>query len=163
LIVSPTLADVRGNSLQKGVTNSFWVLPGGKDGDADGDDLTNGEELRLGTNPVVADTDGDGWKDGFEVLAQSNPLDPKSVPQAYYMASPPMAIHLSSVDELGSNAGTTLAHPPLDVYIATPDDDLKSTRGLTLASPPIAVQITDLLEQGITLARPPLRLKLPQP
>jgi hypothetical protein len=35
-------------------------------GDSDGDMLSNGLELALGTNPCKADTDGDGVSDGYE-------------------------------------------------------------------------------------------------
>jgi hypothetical protein len=51
-------------------------------GDADGDGLTIGAERYFGTDPLVADTDGDGCSDGREVGptrqagGQRNPLDP---------------------------------------------------------------------------------------
>ena len=49
-------------------------------GDADGDGLTNAEELALGTDPQNPDTDGDGVKDGDEVHRKVNgvaaPTDP---------------------------------------------------------------------------------------
>jgi hypothetical protein len=35
--------------------------------DADGDGLSNGEEMMLGTDPSSADTDGDGLSDGEEI------------------------------------------------------------------------------------------------
>lgn len=38
----------------------------GADGDPDGDNLPNGKELEYGTDPSVADTDGDGLRDGLE-------------------------------------------------------------------------------------------------
>jgi methionine-rich copper-binding protein CopC len=47
--------------------------------DSDGDGLSDGDEVldRKGykTNPVRADTDGDGLNDGVEILVGSNPLD----------------------------------------------------------------------------------------
>jgi alpha-tubulin suppressor-like RCC1 family protein len=43
-------------------------------GDKDGDGLTNGEELSLGTDPWNADTDGDGMEDGYEHWHQFSPL-----------------------------------------------------------------------------------------
>lgn len=43
--------------------------------DDDGDGLTFEEEIELGTDPDVADTDGDGTDDGTEVDCVSDPLD----------------------------------------------------------------------------------------
>ena len=45
------------------------------DADADADGLTNAEEATLGTDPLRADTDGDGLSDGDEVhVYHTNPL-----------------------------------------------------------------------------------------
>lgn len=44
------------------------------DDDADGDGLTNSEELLYGTDILNPDTDGDGYKDGEEVRGGYNPL-----------------------------------------------------------------------------------------
>jgi len=44
--------------------------------DCDGDGLTNGEELALGTNPLNEDTDGDGVSDFQEVEDETDPTDP---------------------------------------------------------------------------------------
>lgn len=61
------------------------------DPDDDGDGLLDYVEtatgvfvsaLDTGTNPFVADTDGDGFSDGAEVLAASDPTDPLSTPAA---------------------------------------------------------------------------------
>ncbi|WP_423997617.1 hypothetical protein [Maribacter sp. IgM3_T14_3] len=46
-------------------TDSLWAASGSSDCDADG--LTVDEETALGTDPAVADTDGDGINDGQEV------------------------------------------------------------------------------------------------
>lgn len=51
-------------------------------GDADGDGVSNAEEVRSGTNPSGADSDGDGISDGAEVSMGSNPNDSNSVPTA---------------------------------------------------------------------------------
>lgn len=53
---------------------NFYLGSGDSDDDDD-DRLTNGEERRLGTNPDVPDTDGDGLRDGEEVKRyNTNPL-----------------------------------------------------------------------------------------
>ncbi len=46
------------------------------DGDEDGDGLTNGQEVDIGTDPRKPDTDGDGLDDGLEVKIIGT--DPKS-------------------------------------------------------------------------------------
>ena len=46
------------------------------DVDPDSDDLTSWEESILGTNPLLADTDGDGKSDKVEVIQGSSPNDP---------------------------------------------------------------------------------------
>ncbi len=47
--------------------------------DSDGDGLTDEYELRIGTDPNNPDTDGDGLKDGEEVLTyKTDPLNPDS-------------------------------------------------------------------------------------
>ena len=62
------------NAVKQGKKDAFWnflvgVTVTGESGsaDPDGDGLTNAEEKNLGTNPKVADTDGDGISDGDEV------------------------------------------------------------------------------------------------
>ena len=53
--------------------NFYFGRSGSEDGDNDG--LTDDEERKFGTNPELADTDGDGLKDGDEVnLFKSDPL-----------------------------------------------------------------------------------------
>jgi hypothetical protein len=44
-------------------------------GNADGDCLTDGEELALGTDPTLADSDGDGDDDCKELDCGSDPID----------------------------------------------------------------------------------------
>ncbi len=51
------------------------------DPDSDGDGLTDGQEIAIGTSPMAWDTDGDGRSDGQEVTGsdggpQTSPLDP---------------------------------------------------------------------------------------
>ncbi len=50
-------------------------------GDADGDGLSNLRESLLYLDPTNPDSDGDGYADGAEVTAATNPLDPEDVPQ----------------------------------------------------------------------------------
>ena len=43
--------------------------------------LTDDEETNVyGTDPLVADTDGDGLEDGYEIANGLNPLDPTDCP-----------------------------------------------------------------------------------
>jgi hypothetical protein len=50
------------------------------DADRDGDDLSDQDELALGTDLWEPDTDADGFTDGDEVAFASDPLDPLVVP-----------------------------------------------------------------------------------
>ena len=58
-------------------------------GDGDDDDLDDKDEFDAGTNPLVADTDGDLFSDGEEVAMGSDPTDPEDepeyVPGTYYV------------------------------------------------------------------------------
>jgi hypothetical protein len=75
--------------------------------DSDKDGLSNWtEEHRTKTNPRKFDTDGDGFGDGAEVTAGSNPLDPTSTP-----AGPP-APATASPQPAGSQPQTPV-EPPL--------------------------------------------------
>ena len=59
-----TYDDIDGDGLPDGLEGDDV---GGPAGDVDGDGLTNEEEADLGTDPFLADTDGDGLLDGEEL------------------------------------------------------------------------------------------------
>ena len=60
--------------------------------DEDGDGLPRAWEVYLGTNPNLADTDGDGYSDSEEVLIfNTDPLDPASKPEHRSKPSRPSA------------------------------------------------------------------------
>jgi hypothetical protein len=53
---------------------------GGRGGDLDGDGLPDALEMRLGTSPTLADSDGDGVSDIEEVARHSDPADATWLP-----------------------------------------------------------------------------------
>ena len=60
-----------------GLTNYQEIIAHGSNpdlADTDGDGLSDGEEITRGTNPLLADTDGDGLSDGEEITRATNPL-----------------------------------------------------------------------------------------
>jgi hypothetical protein len=70
-------------------TIAFWITRDNDrdsildpfDPDDDNDSLSDDEEIfKYGTDPLKSDTDGDGYSDGAEVKAGSDPLDRTSVP-----------------------------------------------------------------------------------
>ncbi|MHA2029010.1 MAG: hypothetical protein ACW99A_17405 [Candidatus Kariarchaeaceae archaeon] len=85
LDLDPHQADGFDDSDSDGIPNYWEYLYGldisdttdGKN-DFDSDDLSNLEEFKLGTNPLLADTDGDGESDAYEVDHGTDPLDPTS-------------------------------------------------------------------------------------
>lgn len=85
---SPQRADTDGDGLSdlvevssarlEAASNTYCPDPlvADADRDCDGDDLGNREELQAGTDPTVADVDGDGLPDGKEVRGGSDPFTP---------------------------------------------------------------------------------------
>lgn len=49
--------------------------------DPDNDGLTNLQEYQYGTDPTLDDTDNDSYSDGDEINANTDPLDPESMPK----------------------------------------------------------------------------------
>ncbi len=81
----PTDSD--GDGLADGwETSRFGNLGQDGNGDPDGDGLPNLGEYNAQTDPNAADTDRDGYDDGTEVDAGSNPLDPTDTPDGYKAA-----------------------------------------------------------------------------
>ena len=167
--LSSNITDLAGNRFVTNVFSIFYILPGGPGGDPDNDDLTNAEEIRRGTNPLLADTDGDGWFDGDELDNNSDPLDRKSRPNMTFVAQPPVLIELPSPETFGtSDAGVVLARPPLLLDLPSPDTFGNAGVGVVLAQPPVLIDLPSpetfgTSGVGIVLARPPLLLDLPSP
>jgi len=82
---TPILGFVRGS----GAFNTISVSGTSGSADADGDTLTNTQELGAGTDPVNPDTDADGYQDGLEVTLISDPLDEASKPKIQQSVQPP--------------------------------------------------------------------------
>jgi hypothetical protein len=78
----PRQADTDGDGLSDGDEVRIYDTNPTR-ADTDGDGLTDGDEILLyDTEPRHPDSDGDGIRDGIEVAAESDPLDPHSVPTA---------------------------------------------------------------------------------
>jgi hypothetical protein len=76
-------------------------------GDADGDRLSNLDEVLLFTNPVVFDTDRDGLSDGEEVLAHTDPLVPDRTPPTVVLTQPAAGALLVRGDTVPLSANAT--------------------------------------------------------
>ncbi len=60
--------------------------------DYDGDGLTNDQEENLGTDPTLADSDGDGYSDLSEIQGGSNPLDIDDIPDSDLIIVPAVEV-----------------------------------------------------------------------
>jgi len=114
-------------------------------GDADGDGLSNAEELALGTNPRDNDTDKDGWPDGLEVQFGGDPVSDGVGPKMFVAAAPPILVlvrpGLGEPGGLGVNV--TVASPP-NIVITRPglNDSSELPPNTTVANPPVTIQQT---------------------
>lgn len=96
----------------------IWSLTGSSDGimaltplgDADGDGLTNDQEVNTyNTDPLIADTDGDGMNDKWEIDYGLNPLDPAD---ALLDADKDGFSNLTE-SQKGTNPNDSTSHPPV--------------------------------------------------
>jgi hypothetical protein len=90
LETNPCNPDTDGDGLEDGDEADYWGPNWDADPDADGlvnlldpdsdnDGLNDGVEVILfGTNPSLADTDGNGFTDAEEIQCDSDPVDPNS-------------------------------------------------------------------------------------
>jgi hypothetical protein len=105
-------------------------LPPRADGDHDG--LANRTELRqTRTNPRKFDTDGDGFSDGAEITAGSDPLDAASIP---------------ALSSLAPSAAVTAPRPPVSQPQSptTPQPPDTTPPNTTIGSgPPSTTALTD--------------------
>jgi hypothetical protein len=87
-------------------------LGGGTAGDPDDDNdgLPLSQEEELGTDPAVADTDGDGHDDGVEFTLNADPLDPEHHP---YAGGWPIGACRTEIVETGIDEGEVPANAKL--------------------------------------------------
>lgn len=100
-------AALRAKATTPGQEVTYTCVPPGSGDrvalDRDEDELLNGVEtntgtfidaFETGTDPTLADTDGDGFDDGLEVQFGSDPNNSNSVPNLRVPASSPMGLAL---------------------------------------------------------------------
>ena len=137
--------------------------------DPDADDLTNAQEYSTGTNPTLADSDGDGWIDSIEINDETDPLHPASRPQHSLLSQPPVLVELPSPDAAGtSGVGLVLARPPLWIDVPSADASGAAGVGIVLAMPPVLLDLPSAEGAGsagsaVFLAQPPVAIDLPSP
>jgi YD repeat-containing protein len=88
-----------GSSSAIGVLGvNILTVPGIGSADADGDGLSNAQELLLGTDPLNPDTDGDGFSDGVEVATGSDPLNPACTPLNCRLSGEVESVAISAIN-----------------------------------------------------------------
>jgi hypothetical protein len=133
------------------------------DEDFDSDELSNTEELRLGTNLFDPDTDHDGSLDGWEVIEATNPLDPQSRIPMTIVASPPVQVIHPLIQDTDTNApGPVVASPPVQIIHPLIKDTDTNAPGPVVARPPVQVLFPAFAEEeekgAIVVARPPVQI-----
>jgi hypothetical protein len=108
--------DLDGNCRLYGPRVDMGCYEWGAGPDADGDLLSDADEDRTGTDPNCDDTDGDGLRDGLEVLRGTSPRDP----------TPPRTVHVPS-DIPTIQQLLSIAVPGDEIVVApgTYDEDLQ--------------------------------------
>ncbi|MBN9693481.1 MAG: Ig-like domain-containing protein [Verrucomicrobia bacterium] len=160
--------DLAGNSQTQAAVAQFYIAPGGADGDADNDGLSNAEEGEVRTSPFVADTDGDGWGDEVEVSDQKDPRDPTSRPSQTFVSAPLTQIEVAdAADQLAAGNGPVVARPLVDVEVTDLTDELP-TSGTWVAKPPVRLEVSSNEDQiplvlGPQVARPRVTLEVSDP
>ena len=157
--------DLAGNAAAP-MTNEFWVLPDGPEGDPDKDDLINTDEILNRTNPLLADSDGDGWIDGIEVADRRDPLDAQSFPKVIAVAAPSVGVQLSPMDETINPSHLVVAKPSVEVLLQSIDDVTVSP--FRYAQPLVQVDLPPMDENLAAINRlvvgvPPVQVLLPSP
>jgi hypothetical protein len=166
-LVIEQVRDAAGNPITNATSIVFAVLASGPDGDDDGDDLANNNELHLGTSPLVADTDGDGWVDGVEAEEGTDPLNPASKPQAVFVAAPLTEIELPGGETFGGTGiGLIVARPPVEIELPSADALGFFSSGFFVAQPPVEIELPSVDGVGsgasvFLIARPPVEAELP--
>lgn len=94
------------------------------DKDDDNDGLSDSRERKIGTNGVLADTDGDSMTDGLEVENGLNPLDDSDCPRWYCpRLSPVISVTLSATYDLDKDGLTREQEETLGTDYRSADSD----------------------------------------
>ncbi len=156
LLPGAALRDRAGNEVTNFTMRTLWVLASGPDGDDDGDSLSNADEAARGTNPTLADTDGDRWADNLEVEDETDPLNSRSRPDAIFGSRTLVDLLLPIAGGLNGSV-VAVARPPVEIL--SPIAGGTASGGVVVARPPVEVVLPIGGGSGngaITIARPPV-------
>ena len=168
-VATAAITDAAGNHLTNDFIWGFAYFGSGPEGDDDGDDVTNSEELQRGTNPFLADTDGDGWNDRDEIDNDSDPINPLSRPKFTLVARPAVEVCLPSAETAGSSGvGIVVAKPAVLVEVLSAEASGTSGVGSVVARPAVEICLPSADSAGtsgvgIVVARPAVLTDLPSP
>jgi hypothetical protein len=134
VLVAPSAASARHRGADKGLTSAQAatkrVTNTSRLSDPDRDGLSSWtEEYKTRTNPRKFDTDGDGFGDGAEVLARTNPRSASSAPLG--PPTPPPADTTAPTTTIGSGPSRAL---PARLLLPAPASALAPARAVRPSS-----------------------------
>ena len=128
--------------------------------------MVNTEELALITNPILHDSDGDGWNDENEITVGSDPLDPLSSPNQVLSGGPITEVIIPAALGDDGVVGVVYGRPIVEVNVPKPEGVGAGANGIVYGRPMVELNLPAPSDQAgggsfAAYGRPIVELNLP--